>query len=279
MGADADPDIAGHEARAAVVAQLVEQCARLKLMLEECSAEFAAVNGVVRTVFASRPVSAIVGKMLEKGSAAEEKLVGASELLVDVGRLLELAGSLGIAATAPATARADAPAVDVFHDALTGLANDTLFRNRLVHGLQQATRRKWTLAVMSLELAGFRAINVAHGRGASDEVLRTIARRIRENTRGEDTVSRRGDDAFLYLLMDFRDETNIAMIAEKLIRVVKAPCEFSIAVGAVASAVVELTIGVAMFPADGSSVDALIASADKALTRASRRTVGYSFLR
>ncbi|HWS03745.1 MAG TPA: GGDEF domain-containing protein [Gammaproteobacteria bacterium] len=110
------------------------------------------------------------------------------------------------------------------HDALTGLPNRALFNDRLEHGLAQAERHGWTLAVMFLDLDRFKIINDTHGHDIGDSVLRIIAERLKENTRSDDTVSRLGGDEFLYLLMEVPNEEDVTLIAQKLIKSIQAPC-------------------------------------------------------
>ena len=129
---------------------------------------------------------------------------------------------------------------------------------------------------MFLDLDGFKSINDTYGHDAGDVVLQTIARRLQENSRDDDTVSRHGGDEFLYLLTEIQDKKNIAMIAEKVIKLIQAPCTFSLhdlniepALGA--------SIGIAIFPTDGTTADALIKSADEAMYRAKQNKSGYAF--
>jgi diguanylate cyclase (GGDEF)-like protein len=165
-----------------------------------------------------------------------------------------------------------------FHDPLTGLPNRVLFNDRLEHGLARARRHGWTLAVMFVDLDDFKNINDSYGHDVGDGVLQTIAGRLKENTRGDDTVSRHGGDEFLYLLMEVRDEQDIKLIAEKIIKSIKAPCEISVGDLTVTPSI-NASIGISIFPADGSSADALVKSADKTMYQAKRDKSGYSFAR
>jgi len=115
-----------------------------------------------------------------------------------------------------------------FHDPLTGLPNRVLFNDRLEHGLAQAKRHNWTLAVMFLDLNGFKGINDTYGHDIGDRVLQTISQRLTENTRDDDTVSRHGGDEFLYLLMEVRDERDIALIAQNILNVIQVPCNVGV---------------------------------------------------
>ena len=163
-----------------------------------------------------------------------------------------------------------------FHDPLTGLPNRALFNDRLEHGLVQAERNGWTPTVMFVDLDDFKNFNDLHGHDAGDGVLQTIAGRLKENIRGGDTVSRYGSDEFLYLLMEVGDEQRIALIARQIIKAIQAPCEVSVR-GLVISPIIHASIGLAIFPKDGTTADTLFKSADAAMYRAKRSTSGYSF--
>jgi diguanylate cyclase (GGDEF)-like protein len=163
-----------------------------------------------------------------------------------------------------------------FHDVLTGLPNRALFNNRLEHGFAQARRHGWTLAVMFVDLDDFKILNDSYGHDTGDVVLQTIARRLEENIRGADTVSRHGGDEFLYLLTEIRDEQNIAMIAEKVIQAIQAPCNVSVRDLDISPSI-KASIGISIFPKDGTTAEALVTSADTAMYRAKQAKSGYSF--
>jgi diguanylate cyclase (GGDEF)-like protein len=162
------------------------------------------------------------------------------------------------------------------HDVLTGLPNRALFIDRLEHGIAQAKRHGWTLAVMFVDLDDFKTINDTHGHEVGDGVLRTIATRLKDGTRSDDTVSRLGGDEFLYLLMEIRNKQDASSIAQKIIAAIHAPCEIGLHDRTV-RLTVEASIGIAVFPSGGQTVEALIKSADTALYRAKRSRSGYSF--
>jgi diguanylate cyclase (GGDEF)-like protein/PAS domain S-box-containing protein len=162
------------------------------------------------------------------------------------------------------------------HDPLTGLPNRNLFRDRLEHGLAQARRHGWTLAVMFIDLDGFKQVNDTHGHDAGDAVLRTIAGRLRSSTRSDDTISRFGGDEFVYLLMEVSGGEAAGKIAENLLRVAREPCAVQVR-GVQLHLTVHASIGIALFPRDGSTPEALIASADQAMYLAKRTRTGFAF--
>src|SRR6185436_10535084 len=85
------------------------------------------------------------------------------------------------------------------HDYATGLPNRELFASRLANAISLAKRHDWTLAIMFLDLDGFKNINDTHGHAVGDSVLKEVAARLLRHAREEDTVCRNGGDEFLYL--------------------------------------------------------------------------------
>ena len=125
---------------------------------------------------------------------------------------------------------------------------------------------------MFLDLDGFKGINDSYGHDVGDRVLQTIAQRLKENTRDDDTVSRHGGDEFLYLLMEVRDERDIALIAEKILNAIQVPCNVS-----ARDLTISASIGISIFPKDGTTADTLVKSADKAMYHAKQTKSGYAF--
>jgi diguanylate cyclase (GGDEF)-like protein len=156
------------------------------------------------------------------------------------------------------------------HDSLTGLPNRELFDDRLAKAIALAHRHSWTLAVMFLDLDQFKSINDAHGHAAGDAVLKEVAERLLKRARDEDTVCRTGGDEFLYLLMNPGAKENVESIAGSVLRGIAQP----LAVGEI-EFVVKPSIGIAMYPNDGSSGDQLIKNADAAMYRAKKHPRGF----
>ncbi len=159
-----------------------------------------------------------------------------------------------------------------FHDILTGLPNRALFNDRLEHAVAEAKRHGWTLAVMFVDLDKLKRINDTHGHHAGDLVLQTIAKRLKQNTRADDTVSRHGGDEFLYLATQIHEQKHLAMIAGKMLNIIRAPCE-----AGTASVSIEASIGIAIFPKDGATPELLIHKADEAMYLAKKNESGYEF--
>jgi diguanylate cyclase len=162
------------------------------------------------------------------------------------------------------------------HDQLTGLSNRVLFYDRLEHGIAQATRHGWMLAVMFVDLNEFKSINDTHGHQAGDAVLKSIALRLAQTTRHEDTVSRYGGDEFLCLLTPLHEQKHIAMIATKILAAIQEPCEVCGQDGLINLRVAG-SIGISVFPKDGASAAELIRRADEAMYVAKENKSGFVF--
>lgn len=158
------------------------------------------------------------------------------------------------------------------HDALTGLPNRALFYDRLEHGLEQAKRHGWNLAVMFMDLDKFKQINDEHGHDIGDKVLLTIAKRLKEITRSDDTICRFGGDEFLYLLMEVKNEHEVVKIIRKLIKTIALPCD-----DIKPNLAVKPSIGVSLFPRNADNLEDLIQSADEAMYKAKKGKLAYAF--
>jgi two-component system cell cycle response regulator len=158
------------------------------------------------------------------------------------------------------------------HDSTTGLPNRDLFDDRLTHAIALARRHNWTLAVMFLDLDRFKCINDTHGHVVGDGVLKEVARRLLQHTRDEDTVCRNGGDEFLYLLMNPPDNGNIARLADILLKTIGQPIDMGDL-----QPVIEASIGIAVFPDNGTTGEQLIINADTAMYRAKKSMVGRMF--
>ena len=149
------------------------------------------------------------------------------------------------------------------HDALTGLPNRLLFEDRLQQAIAAATRRDRQVGVLFLDLDGFKLINDSHGHAAGDDVLAEAARRLRSSLRDEDTIARLHGDEFAIVLPEISGPADAERLARNLIATFAQP---TVAAGKVLS--VSVSIGVSMFPRDGSDAAALLRSADAAMYRA-----------
>jgi diguanylate cyclase (GGDEF)-like protein len=152
------------------------------------------------------------------------------------------------------------------HDPLTGLANRTLFMDRLTQALARSNRHPGTLAVMFLDLDRFKLINDSLGHSVGDHVLMCMAQRLREALRIEDTASRFGGDEFVVLCEDVQNEEDAIVIADRLALAMAQPMSMD-----AGSVVVTTSIGIAVANPKTDSAEDLVRNADSALYRAKER--------
>ncbi len=148
-------------------------------------------------------------------------------------------------------------------DALTGLPNRILLLDRLQQALAQSQRQQRALAVVFLDLDGFKAVNDQHGHGVGDALLIACAARMKAALREEDTIARLGGDEFVALLVDLEHHHEFESMVERLLHAVSAPIELD-------GLTLQLTasIGVTLFPADEAGPDQLLRHADQAMYQA-----------
>jgi len=151
------------------------------------------------------------------------------------------------------------------HDPLTGLANRRLVVDRIMTALTQVRRSKGSMAVMYLDLDGFKQINDTLGHGAGDALLRTIAGRLKKTVREEDTVARLGGDEFVIALPHIRSAGDAEKMAMKVIDAVSQPCDIE-----GQTVCMTTSAGIGIYPAHGQDVETLMKSADMALYEAKR---------
>ncbi len=155
------------------------------------------------------------------------------------------------------------------HDPLTGLANRALFFDRLGHLVAAARRNSEIFAILFADLDGFKQINDTLGHAAGDEVLKTVARRMKECFRSSDTLARIGGDEFVGMCGRIAAPEHGKLVAAKILGLLAEPITTDkgrCSVGA--------SIGVATFPVDGQSEDELVAAADKAMYHAKHKLGG-----
>ncbi len=146
------------------------------------------------------------------------------------------------------------------HDLLTGLPNRTLLKDRLSLAISHSRRNSQSLAVLFLDLDRFKLINDTLGHVAGDELLQSVSSRLKDCLREGDTLARVGGDEFMLLLPEVRTDEDAAKVAQKIIEVLKHP--FTIDGHDV---FVSVSIGVAIYPRDGKTLDSLIKNADIAM--------------
>jgi len=151
------------------------------------------------------------------------------------------------------------------YDALTGLPNRALLHDRLEQALLAAAREKFSVGVLVFDLDGFKRVNDTMGHHAGDELLRSIASRVRDSIRASDTCARLGGDEFAVLLPR-TTEGGAARVAV----VVGRACAQPFVIGDV-SLTVAASIGTAVFPDDGDAGEALFRVADARMYEAKGR--------
>lgn len=149
------------------------------------------------------------------------------------------------------------------HDALTSLANRTCFMSGLNKALEAARGKRQQLAVLFVDLDGFKPVNDDHGHGTGDLLLAAVARRLERCTRKGDLVARIGGDEFTIFVEGPQVQRVARRIGETIVRRLAEPFHLD---------GVEMTlgasVGIAIFPEDGDNVDALVGAADKAMYEA-----------
>ena len=150
-----------------------------------------------------------------------------------------------------------------FHDPLTGLANRSLFRERLEHALLRGRETGRRLAVLFVDLDNFKTINDSLGHAAGDEVLVTIATRLQRLVRPSDTVARFGGDEFVVLVEDLLHRDEATSLADRLLQVVRMPC-----MAAGKEVVMQGSVGIRIGMPYRDSVEELLRDADLAMYRA-----------
>jgi diguanylate cyclase (GGDEF)-like protein/PAS domain S-box-containing protein len=152
-----------------------------------------------------------------------------------------------------------------FHDALTDLPNRALLTERLTQLLAMAQREKRNLAVLFMDLDGFKHVNDTLGHEVGDHVLIAAAKHLQALVRAADTVARVGGDEFVVVLDNPQDNDEVALIATRIIDQVNEPLTINgrtVQVGT--------SIGIAIHPTAGRTVDELVRSADAAMYAAKK---------
>ncbi|MBF0326047.1 diguanylate cyclase domain-containing protein [Magnetospirillum moscoviense] len=148
------------------------------------------------------------------------------------------------------------------HDSLTGLPNRNLLNDRMRHALARAQRNKSRMALLYVDLDKFKPINDTLGHEAGDEVLREVAERLNRCVRSSDTVSRVGGDEFVVLLETVARPNEAALVARKIIDSLAKPIDYK---GNICQ--VGASIGGAVYPDDGETMDEISKAADIAMYR------------
>jgi diguanylate cyclase (GGDEF)-like protein/PAS domain S-box-containing protein len=161
----------------------------------------------------------------------------------------------------------------VNHDALTGLANRHLLQDRLQQALFRASRRDLRCAVMFLDLDHFKLVNDGLGHHIGDSLLKLVGAELVTILRPEDTVARFGGDEFVLIVSEVQDLSGITEIAERIVSRLSMPMTIGDQ-----EITVSASVGIAMYPEDGHSVEELLKNADAAMyhgKKAGRNTFSF----
>ena len=245
-------------------------------MVAACAEQLSSVNTVLKDELAGQNQPSGLEEALEKSESIECEVQAVDDQLSAVNHALEIEADLRqrleqqLVTVTHEKAAADHAAV---HDPLTGLPNRALFDERLKQEIAQVKHQGVTLAVMFMDLDGFKKINDTHGHDIGDAVLKIVAERLKQTTREGDTVSRQGGDEFLYLMVGIGDNQDTILLAKNILNAIQEPCQLS-----VGELIIKLSIGISIYPKDGTTGPDLIKSADKAMYEAKQKKSGYAFV-
>jgi diguanylate cyclase (GGDEF)-like protein len=271
----------------AALEQALEQSHDVKAKVEACAEDLALKNEAVQQDIVNGATTLPADQALQDSQVVEATVQECADDLDEVTATLargiadikqvEIAltrsrSALAEAETALLTAQEEErhATLRALHDPATGLPNRVLFDDRVTQGISLAERHGWSLAVMFLDLDRFKSINDDHGHAAGDLVLREVANRLSQHARDEDTVCRSGGDEFLYLLVNPKSKADV----ERKAIAVLGDIAQAIEVGG-RGLVIRASIGVALYPDDGTTVDQLVCNADTAMYRAKNGACGY----
>ena len=289
MTSSQDPATRVAPAESTPVALALEQNNEAKAKVHACAAEVSTTNAVLQKKIDNGVTTLSAPEALAQGRQVEDQI---EEVALDLDKVTETLAkgieelkqlevdlsnsraALAESNRALATTR-EAETVArqrALHDFRTGLPNRELFDTRLEQAMAMAKRHGWTLALMFLDLDGFKRINDLHGHATGDKVLKEIAMRLSRHVREEDTVCRNGGDEFLYLLVNPQGAENVERIARHIVDRISQPVQVSDL-----QLVVQASVGIAMYPRGARSADALVSLADSAMYQAKRNGAGYAF--
>jgi len=152
------------------------------------------------------------------------------------------------------------------HDPLTGLANRALFYRRLEDAIQHAREENFSVAVMYIDLDGFKQINDVHGHGAGDAILVAVAKRLQQVVRKSDTTARLGGDEYALLFVGIDANNSCEALCKKIQDEVAQPVEYGDFILKPAC-----SIGFAVYPHDGKVLDDLLNTADAKMYECKRK--------
>jgi diguanylate cyclase (GGDEF)-like protein/PAS domain S-box-containing protein len=232
------------------------------LVPEDCRDDHRAA----RALFSPRPAGRPMGRGLDIACRRSDGSTFPADISLSP---LEVAGEVFVIVTVADETEHRRSADELFqravHDPLTGLANRVLLLDRLSVALARAARQGRQLAVLYIDLDGFKAVNDTWRHAVGDEVLRTVAGRLAEAVRPQDTVARFGGDEFVVLCEDLAGVDDARQLAARTLDAIRRPISHR-----AGSFRLSASIGVAMAGGQREPAD-LIEAADRAMYRAKRR--------
>ncbi len=148
-------------------------------------------------------------------------------------------------------------------DTLTGLANRSLFLDRFAQTLKQAKRNDWLVGVLFVDLDRFKLVNDTLGHSCGDQLLVQVAQRLQECVRAGDAVGRLGGDEFAFVLSNLTRPDDAALVAQKVVAALAPPFRLE-----GQEVYVSASLGIGIYPSDGTEADTLLRNADTAMYRA-----------
>ncbi len=223
--------------------------------VQECADELHEVNEVLAQEINERDV---LKRQLRK---TERNLSTIQNILSDTQEVLAVVQEVAEEATQR-----------TLRDFVTGIPNRELFNDRLEQAIALAERGGWILGVMFIDLDKFKLINDMHGHAVGDRVLQGVAQRLNKQARSGDTICRYGGDEFLYLVVNPQSTGNIERVARKVLDTISQ----TLIIDDLAL-IIKPSIGIAVYPRDGGTREALVANADAAMYRAKTTKAGCIF--
>jgi diguanylate cyclase len=253
---------------------------KIKETVKQAASELTSVNEVLKQEKGVEIPVDIIKEVITQNKEVEYKVAKAAtdlhevnaELAKEMAERVALESELADAKTDLADVRDDlsksqaqeeTTRKSALQDSLTGLPNRVSFEQSLDNGLTQAKRHGWGLAVLFIDIDKFKSINDTYGHDMGDKVLIMLADRLKSTVREEDLISRWAGDEFVCLLLEVKQDVDVTCLAEKMVSRISETFEFN---GTVLS--ISISIGIAIYPADGETADMLFKNADTAMYKA-----------
>lgn len=267
-------------AKNASLGRVLQQNEKIKETVKQSATELTAVNEILKQEEGVEVPAQLIKEVITQNKEVEYKVAKAAddlhqvntELAQEMAIRVVLESELADTKTDLADARDDLSKSQAkeeetrefaLQDALTGLPNRVLFEQSLDNALIQAKRHGWRLAVFFIDVDDFKSINDTYGHDMGDKVLIMVADRLKSSVREEDMVSRWAGDEFVCLLMEVKHEADVTRLAKNMANRISEAYEFNKTVLSI-----RVSIGIAIYPADGETADILFKKADTAMYKA-----------